>query len=185
MKLFASSGMKDKKSEFCWASISRSPPVKKSTTSKLVRFLALYSSFFLVNASLSVRRVESHKPVSVPRRSMVAMACDTDSCRYPFSSPMRRMCFFCGGTDWAVENPLSTARVIRARGAIFIIFAAISLRTLSMGDMALFQQLPIPHHFLGEDAGSAALRHLAASLLACQIQTPSPDRVARGWNCLW
>src|SRR6266852_9812344 len=103
------------------AFISRSPPVKKSTASKSFKFCALYSSFFFVSTSVSVRRVVSHSPVSRPSRSMVAMAWDTESCRYPFSSPMTRRCFFRGGPDWAVENAESTARMIRARGAIFIL----------------------------------------------------------------
>src|SRR4029077_6955939 len=64
------------------------------------RFFALYSSFFLVRTSVSVRMVVSQRPVSFPRRSMVAMACETASCRYPFSWPRTRRCFF-GGTGCA------------------------------------------------------------------------------------
>src|ERR1700683_817165 len=108
MKPLPSSWMDEMKSAFCWASISRSPPVKKSTASKSFRFLALYSNLFLVSASVSVRSVVLHKPVSLPSRSIVAMAWDTASCRYPFSSPMTRSCFGDDTADWAVAEDCAT-----------------------------------------------------------------------------
>ena len=49
-----------------------------------------------------------HKPVSLPSRSIVAMAWDTASCRYPFSSPMTRSCFGDDTADWAVAEDCAT-----------------------------------------------------------------------------
>src|ERR1700736_3247107 len=116
--------MNEMKSAFCWASISRLPPVKKSTASKSFKFFALYSSFFLVRASESVRRVVSQSPVSLPNRSIVAIAWDTASWRYPFSSPMTRRCFVAGAAvDCAAHNSqrlmLTTANAIQL---LFFIF---------------------------------------------------------------
>jgi len=60
-------------------------PVKKSMASKTFKFFALYSSFFFVSTSVSVRSVGVPQPGFLPSRSMVALAWDTESCRYPFS----------------------------------------------------------------------------------------------------
>src|SRR5579859_2138766 len=90
--------MNERKSAFCCSSISGSPPVNIKIASKLLRFLALNSSFFFVRTSVSVRMAVSQRPVFSPSCSMTAMAWDTDSCRYPFSSPRTSRCFF-----WGVE----------------------------------------------------------------------------------
>src|SRR5580700_310388 len=115
MNPLPSSWTNERKSAFCWASISRSPPVKKSTASKSFRFLALYSSFFLVRASVSVRSVVSQSPVSVPSRSIVAIAWETASCRYPFSSPITKRCFFGGVGGIGPADPCAQPRLHRAK----------------------------------------------------------------------
>src|SRR6266567_1567298 len=186
MKPFPSSWMKDRKSDFCWASISRSPPVKKNTASKLLRFLALYSSFFLVNASASVRIVESHKPVSVPRRSTVAIACDTDSCRYPFSSPMTRMCFFSGVADRPGENAPRTAMITSVRGAIFILELSDGLpfglrRHLPATETLLFATSFFSgNRSLGDSSGSLNQVEEADHHLVPALLTPN-HRLRRVW----
>src|SRR6185437_12928289 len=171
IKPLPSSWMNERKSAFCCASISRSPPVKKSTASKLLRFLALYSSFFLVRASASVRRVVSHRPVSRPSRSIVDMACDTDSCRYPFSSPITRRCFFCWRADWARQSVLSRADVKRVRRMIFMFSCSRQNsvardRGLIVRGWFLFRLQVLGRHVGVIDQVEKANHHLVPALLA-------------------
>ncbi len=74
--------------------MSSSPVVKKATASKVSRFLALRSSFFLVTSWQSVRMTVSHRPLSWPSFHRVAAAFEMDSCCHPLLSPMKRSLFF-------------------------------------------------------------------------------------------
>src|SRR5271163_4659348 len=121
MNPLPSSWMNARKSAFCCVPISRSPPVKKSTASKSFKFLALYSNFFLVRTSVSVRRVVSHSPVCFPSRSIVAIAWETASCLYPFSSPMTRSCFLGGAAGDCAPQRLPRL-MLNTKHAIRIMF---------------------------------------------------------------